>query len=33
MKMTNIDIREINERIAAEYGFGKNKEDLWSITD
>ena len=28
MKTTNKEIREINERIAAEYGFGKNKEDL-----
>ena len=25
--------KEINDRIAAEYGSGKNKEDLWSITD
>ena len=25
--------KEINERIAADYGSGKNKEDLWSITD
>ena len=28
MKTMNKEIREINERIAAEYGFGKNKEDL-----
>ena len=25
--------KEINDRIAAEFDSGKNKEDLWSITD
>lgn len=25
--------KEINDRIAAGYGSGKNKENLWSITD
>ena len=31
--VTLIADKEINERIAAEYGFGIIKEDLWSITD